>query len=406
MIGIDGNEANVEKRVGVGRYAYEVLQQFYRLRSTVYGLQLTVYLKDKPSLDLPRETDWWKYRVVGPKFLWTQIGLPLALFNNRHLKRRQMDVFFTPTHYAPRFCPCPRVISIMDLSFLHFPEMFKREDLYQLKSWTNYSVKKATKILTISEASKNDIIKSYGVSREKVVVTYPGRNEVLSSKYKQSFSSNKVLSMEDVRRKYGIDGDYILSVGTLQPRKNYVKLIEAFARVILNPPKVGEESQMGSFASLMMTDSLQLVIVGKKGWLYEEILQAPKKFGVEDKVKFLDFVPDEDLPVLYQKAKCFVLVSLYEGFGLPVLEAMSFGCPVIASNVSSLPEVVGEAGILVDPSKAEEITKAIRKVIEMEEGEREETVQKGYQQAKKFSWEKCAKETLEVLEEVNQIKTK
>lgn len=367
IIGIDGNEANVKEKVGVGRYAFELLRQFKEAPSS--KLQFQIYLKDKPLADLPEEIDWWQYRVVGPRKFWTQIGLPFNLF----FHQTRPDVFFTPAHYAPRFSPCPRVISIMDLSFLRYPEMFKKSDLYQLKNWTAYSIKKAVKILTISEASKNDIIKYYHVPEEKVRVTYPGTNMAHNTEH---------ITLNTIKKKYGIEGDYILSVGTLQPRKNFVKLIQSLSILVSEYPNI------------------TLVIVGKKGWLYEEILAAPKKFGVEDKVKFLDFVPDEDLPALYQNAKCFVLVSLYEGFGLPVLEAMKYGCPVLASNVSSLPEVVGEAGILVDPENTEEIADRLLRVLRLPREEREKMIEKGFVQVKKFSWEKCAQETLSVLKEV------
>ena len=142
--------------------------------------------------------------------------------------------------------------------------------------------------------------------------------------------------------------------------------------------------------------SLELIIVGKKGWLYEEILEAPKKFKIEDKVKFLDFVPDEDLPLLYKNALCFVLPSLYEGFGLPVLEAMKYGCPVITSNVSSLPEAGGDAALYVDPKSIDDIASKIKLLI-ADKKLRQELIRKGYEQVKKFSWEKTARETLRVL---------
>ena len=135
--------------------------------------------------------------------------------------------------------------------------------------------------------------------------------------------------------------NYILSVGTLQPRKNYSKLIEAFSLFLK--------------ANKQKFSDLQLLIIGKKGWLYEEILAAPRKFGVAERVKFLDFVKDEDLPGYYAHALCFALPSLYEGFGLPVLEAMAYQCPVVVSNVSSLPEIAGKAAVYVDPESAESI---------------------------------------------------
>lgn len=370
IIGIDGNEANIKNRVGVGRYAFELLKQLSQYPMS--NVQYQIYLKEKPLSDMPKRSNAWEYQVVGPKRFWTQIGLPLALWRQK-MSGRAPEVFFTPSHYAPRFCPVSSVISIMDLAYLHFPEMFKKNDLYQLKSWTKYSIEKAAKILTISQASRDDIIKYYQVPAGKVVVTYPGNSMKLTAK------SDK---FKDVAKRYEIEGDYILSVGTLQPRKNYVKLIKALSILISQYP------------------SITLVIVGKKGWLWEEILAAPKKFGVANRVKFLDFISDEDLAMLYKQAKCFVLVSLYEGFGIPVLEAMSFGCPVVTSNVSSLPEVVGEAAILVDPEKTEAIATAIQKVLELKPAERQAMIDKGYIQAKKFSWEKCARQTLAVLEEV------
>jgi glycosyltransferase involved in cell wall biosynthesis len=368
LIGIDGNEANIEKKVGVGRYAFELLKQFYTYHLS--PITYHIYLKDEPLPDLPSKNDWWQYKVVGPRKFWTQIGLPMVLIKER-LFGKSPDVFFTPSHYAPRFSPCPTVISIMDLSYLYFPEMFRKQDLYQLKNWTAYSVRKACRILTISRSTKRDIMKYYQVPEERVVVTYPGGDEVSSIKY-------QVLSMKDIREKYGIKGDYILSVGTLQPRKNFVRLIQTLNILISQYPNIS------------------LVIVGKPGWLFEEIYQAPKKFGVEKKVKFLNYVPDEDLPGLYKGATCFVLVSLYEGFGIPILEAMSNGCPVVASNISSLPEVVGKAGILVDPYNIEDIAQGIKKAIK----NRKALIKKGVVQCQQFSWEKCAKETLEVLKNV------
>ena len=434
IIGIDGNEANIEKKVGVGKYAYELLWQLYKnqkssfgkpfgtssgrglrmmlskveaskliLRQTQddaeqsrgiktqnYNFKLKIYLKDKPLPDLPKETDWWQYKMVGPGKLWTQIGLPLALFEESLLKDCRLGVFFTPTHYAPRFCPCPNVVSIMDLSFLYFPRMFKKQDLWQLKNWTAYSIRKASKVLTISESSKRDIIEYYQIPEDQVVVTYPGY-DMLKLKSQNS-------NLKTIREKYGIESEYILSVGTLQPRKNFVRLIEAFKNIKYHLPAGGSNIKK-------QDENIKLVIVGKKGWLYQEILDAPNKFGIQGEVKFLDYVPDEDLAGLYKGARCFVLVSLYEGFGLPVLEAMSLGCPVVVSNVSSLPEVAGEAGVLVNPNDLQDIAKGIGKVLKMNSEERNMMIQKGLKQAKKFSWEKCAKETLRILEEVADQKS-
>ncbi len=379
IIGIDGNEANVKKRVGISEYAFELLRQFSKIN--FQNSKFTIYLKDDPVSDMPAESEGWKYRIIKPGKLWTQWRLPLDLY----LRKSRPDVFFSPSHYAPRFSPVPTVISIMDLSYLYFPEMFNRADLLQLRNWTAYSVKNAKKILTISKSSKNDIINSYKVPAERIIVTYPG--------IKQSASlSQHIYVMNQLKARYKISDNYILFVGTLQPRKNIERLIEAFALMLKNADLNAEKRQ-----------NLQLVIVGKKGWLYEKILAAPKKFEIEDKVKFLENVNDDELAIFYKHALCFVLPSLYEGFGLPVLEAMQAGCPVITSDVSSLPEAGGDACIYIDPEDAGDIADKIWKLITTEKL-RHELIEKGKKQVKKFSWEKTARETLSVLEEIAQNK--
>jgi glycosyltransferase involved in cell wall biosynthesis len=377
IIGIDGNEANVEKRVGIGEYAFQLLWQLERRKSQEVRHTFMIYLKDKPLSHLPAESKQWQYRVFGPKKLWTQWRLPLDLYT--HFPRP--DVFFSPTHYAPRFSPVPTVVSIMDLSYLRFPELFAKKDLVQLKQWTDYSVRKATKILTISNASKNDIINAYGVDPSCVVVTHLGIKTTISL-------TPHIYSMNELRMKYGVSDQFILFVGTLQPRKNITRLIEAFHRVI---------------TSSNQEDKLQLIIVGKRGWLYDEILAKPKELGIEDRVKFLENVNDEELHLFYKHALCYVLPSLYEGFGLPVLEAMQQGCPVITSNVSSLPEAGGDAALYVNPEDVSDITKKIKDVI-TDEKLRKQLREKGFEQVKKFSWEKTAQETLKVLEEVGNKK--
>lgn len=370
IIGIDGNEANVEKKVGISEYAFELLWQFSEFRNQkslastneAERVEFRIYLKEKPRDDLPKEINNWKYRIAHPRKLWTQFALPIDLY----FHKPRPDIFFSPTHYAPRFSPIPTAISIMDLSYIHYPQMFKKSDLYQLKNWTLYSVKNAKKVFTISNASKDDIIKIYNQPEGKVVVTYPG----IKSKMQKS---------ELQKEKFQREGKYILFVGTLQPRKNIVRLIEAFSKIDKK--------------------DLSLVIAGKKGWLYEEILNAPKELGIENRVKFLEFVSKEELEVLYQNALCLVLPSLYEGFGLPVLEAMKNGCPVIISNVSSLPEAGGDAALYVNPEDVNDIASKIRELINNEKL-RKELIEKGYKQVKKFSWEKTAKETLKALEEI------
>ena len=374
-IGINGYEAvmprfgydskiGLPRRVGSSEYCFELLINLNRIDKKN---QYLIYLPQNPTSDLPKESENWHYKIVRPKRMWTLFGLSLEFL----LKKSKVDIFFSPTHYLPIVAPVKSAVSVLDVSYLHFPELFKKRDLYQLKNWTAYSVKKASKVFTISQSSKDDIIKKYRLPEDKVVVTYPGIKS-------ESRIMNYESGSDTLRKKYGIDGDYILFVGTLQPRKNIVRLIEAFSKI---------------------KNDIQLIVVGKKGWLYEEILQAPKKFNIEDRVKFLDSVTDEDLPIFYKNAICFVLPSLYEGFGLPVLEAMQYGCPVITSNVSSLPEAGGDAAIYVNPLDIDDITKNLESIIQNSEL-REKLIKKGYEQVKKFSWAKTAKETLMALKSI------
>jgi glycosyltransferase involved in cell wall biosynthesis len=367
IIGIDGNEANVDVKVGIGEYAYQLIVGMADLITQEERSSLQIYLKNLPNSTLPKKREKLTYSIVGPSRLWTQVGLPLNLY----IQYPRPDVFFSPTHYAPRFAPCPTVVSVMDLSYLFFPELFRKDDLYQLTNWTKYSVEGAKKIITISKSSKNDIIKKYGIQSDKIEVVYPGI-KALSMKEKD---------WKEIVKTYSLPEKYILFVGTLQPRKNIAKLIEAMSLV--------QDAQK----------DLHLVVVGKKGWLYEEILKAPEKFKISEKVHFLDFVTDEDLPHLYTHAECFVLPSLYEGFGLPVLEAMQHGCPVITSNISSLPEAGGDAALYIDPKSAKDIAEKIDQVLS-DKKLRESMVSKGYEQVKKFNWEKSAQQVLDILKNV------
>lgn len=390
VIGINGYEAAVPRfgfdketglpnRVGSSEFCFQLLTALSIIDKKN---EYFIYLPTNPASDMPKEERNLHYVVFSSIKLWTLLGLSKKLFSDRN----KIDVFFSPTHYLPLYVPCPSVISILDVSYLHFPKLFKKKDLYQLKLWGRYSIGKAKKIITISKASKNDIIKAYGVSEDKVVVVCPGIKSEIQNSKSETNTKLKMQNSKSLKEKFGIDKEFILFVGTLQPRKNIGKLIEAFSRL--------------KTQDLRLKTDLELIIVGKKGWMYEDILNAPKKFGIADRVKFLDSVTDEDLPSFYKNAICFVLPSLYEGFGLPILEAMKYGCPVITSNVSSLPEAGGDAAVYFNPESVEDIAEKIEKVISSEKL-RQEMVKKGYEQVKKFSWEKTARETLKVLQELS-----
>jgi len=276
-------------------------------------------------------------------------------------------------------------VTIHDLGYEYLPQYHEFPQKYYLNWSTVYAVKNATRLIAVSKATKNDLIKKLHCPSRKIEVVYEG---VEVERFQKKYSDGEV---KEVLGKYGISGDYVLSVGTVQPRKNYKRLIQAFNKFL------GYGLRVTGF------QNLQLIIVGKKGWMWEEILAEPKRLGIEGRVKFLEYVSDEDLPIIYQKAKCFVLPSLYEGFGLPVLEAMAAGCPVVASNTSSLPEVVREAGILVDPYNIDSIAEGITEILRYEDMEIQEMRKKGLERAREFSWEKAAGETLEIFKIINNM---
>jgi len=411
-IGINGYEAvvprfgfdekaNLPIRVGSSEYCYQLIKNLAEIdKKNNYF----IYLPVSPTLDMPPSSDNLKYIVFSSKKLWTLVGLSKKLTEDKN----SLDVFFSPTHYLP-ITNKKSVISILDVSYLKYPKLFKKKDLYKLKVWGRLSIKKAEKILTISQASKSDIIKEYGVRPDKVAVVYPGvKSEIRSSK-SETNTKFKMQNLKNIE-KFGIKNDYILFVGTLQPRKNIVRLIEAFSMVVQKYSSSERSESRNQFSTRQVPDGnlsssnnngLQLVIVGKKGWQYEKIFSAPEKFNVSDKVLFIEDASDEDLPALYKNAKVFILPSLYEGFGLPILEAMQNRCPVIASNVSSLPEAGGDAALYVDPNDTDDIKEKMEKLLE-DENLRKELIEKGYEQVKKFSWEKSAREVLKVLEEVGK----
>ncbi|MDP3973634.1 MAG: glycosyltransferase family 1 protein [Candidatus Daviesbacteria bacterium] len=372
-IAIDGYEANVLQRLGSSQVAFELIKNLEKIdRKNDY----TILLPSAPMEDFPKERQGWKYKILKPKMLWTRIALPLFLYTSR----QKVDLIFSPTHYIPRFSSVKRVVTIFDLSFLHFPESFLKKDLWQLKNWTKFSAQEADHIITISNFSKKDIIKQYGVSSEKITIAYPGFNKDIFKPIKDKEKKEKII------KEYGLGDSFLIYIGTIQPRKNLVRLMEAIARI----------------------ENLQLVIVGKtrdkgkSGWMFDKILQTPKNLGIEERVKFTGFVKSEDLPYLISGAKAFILPSLWEGFGIPVLEAMACGVPTLISNNSSLPEITGKGGIKFDPYSVDQIEQAIRTIIS-DKKLWQKYSKEALIQSKKYSWKKMAREVKRVFEIVGEI---
>jgi len=357
-IGIDGNEANVDMHVGVSIYTLELLNHFSKLKRP--DVKCIIFLRDEPNNHMPQENDHFTYEVIPAKILWSQIFLPYHL-----LFRSDITVFFAPAHYAPRFLKQPVVVTIHDLSYIKYPNEFLKKDLYKLNNWTKYSIMKARNIIAVSKTTKKDILNHFQLPENDVTVIYNGFSKTNIS----------VKPSSDVLKKYEIKNKkYLLYVGTLQPRKNVPTLIESYKEFREQHPE------------------FKLVLVGKKGWMFDAIYAKVQELNLEEHVIFTGFESDEALNTLYKNAFCFVLPSFYEGFGIPILEAMSVGCPVITSHASSLPEIGGEACLYFDPNDKNDLSEKLEKLIANKQLYAT-LITQGKKRVKEYSWSKCAEET-------------
>lgn len=367
IIGIDGNEANVKNRVGVNKYAFEMLWGLYRLNIKKGNPNnLIVYLKNLPLKDLPKETNNFKYVVLFGGGLWILTKLMPYLWKNPE----KINILYSPSHYTVPISHIRRVCSIMDLGYLNNSDHFEKKVFWQLKYWTAISIFVSRRILTISDSSKQDIVRHYPFASKKITVTHLGYDK---DKFNTNISNDLV---RRVKNKYSIVDDYILFVSTLKPSKNVEGLVDVYKLLIEN-------------CKLKIVP--QLVIAGRKGWMFEQ-------YKVNKNIIFTDFIDEKDKPALISGAKVFVLPSFWEGFGLDVLSSFACGVPAVISNVGSLPEVAGSAGIYVDPNSIESIASGIEKVLNMSDKEYNKQIELGFKQLEKFSWEECSRKTLEVIE--------
>jgi len=364
LIGIDASRSVAQERTGTENYSFDLIRHLLALRS---NHRYRLYFNHPPPYEL-RITNH-ESRVMPFPRLWTHLRL------SWEMARCPPDVLFVPAHVLPVVHPRRSVVTIHDLGYLYYPEAHRLLDRLYLDLSTRYNAHAAAHLIADSSATKRDLTERYGTEPDKITVVYPGYDQTTF----QPVRDEKVI--EAVKARYDIAGNYVLFVGTLQPRKNLIRLTEAFSN--LQYP----------------ISNIQLVMAGKKGWLYEKIFQQVEELGLERRVVFTGYVVEGDLPALLSGARLFVFPSLYEGFGLPVLEAMACGTPVVCSSASSLPEVAGDAAVLLDPLDVEGLAAAMERVLHDEEL-RAELIERGFEQARKFSWERCARETLEVLENV------
>jgi len=361
-IGIDASRAAVAARTGTEWYSLQVIRRLVTLDAEdTYTLYSRAPLPAEVPLAPPRVTA----RVMPFPRLWTHARL------SWEMTRRPPDVLWVPAHVLPLVHPRRAVVTIHDLGYLHHPESHPALHRLYLRLSTAWSARAATHLIAVSQATKSDLVREYDVSPDKVTVVYHGVDERFRP-------VDDPTTLAAVRQRYGIAGPYVLYVGTLQPRKNLVRLVEAFAQIL--PPLVGGV----------------LVLAGRKGWLYDAIFETVARLGLTGRVIFPGYVDAADVPSLMAGAQLFVLPSLYEGFGLPVAEALACGVPVVCANVSSLPEVAGDAALLVDPTDVDALAGAMRRAL-TDEPLRRDLIARGFRQAARFSWDRCAAETLAVL---------
>ena len=294
----------------------------------------------------------------------------------RKLRRDRPDLVHVQ-YTAPLSCPVPIVVSVHDVSFLEHPEYFTRFRQWQLRVTVARTVRAAARILTPSEFSRCSILRAYNVSGDKVVVVPSAVSSAFRPVQRQS-------ALELIQSRFGIPGPFILTVGDLQPRKNHLGLIRAFEELLRANPQLPH----------------RLVMVGKNTWYSPEVRRFAGDSPVAERLHFAGFVDDEDLVHFYGACDLFVFPSFYEGFGLPILEAMACSRAVACSNTSAMPEVADSAGILFDPHSAGEMTRAMRDLL-LDAELRGRMERLGAQRAARFSWQEAARKTLDVYYDVS-----
>ena len=357
LIGIDASRSVSPQPTGTEIYSRYLIEAL--LSRAPDRISFRLYFNQPPQSTFSNPSS--AIKVIPFPHLWTHVRLSLEMMLHRP------DLLFVPAHVLPIVHPRRSVVTVHDLGYLYFPEAHPPRQRWYLDRSTRWHTRTAAHLLADSAATKRDLINQYHADPDTITVAYPG----LDPSVKRVDDPAEIAR---VKAKYHIDGDYLFYLGTIQPRKNLQRLIEAF----LQPP----------------TSNLQLLVAGKPGWYSEQFLQQ-----AHDRVKFIGYVDAADKNTLLSGAMAFVFPSLYEGFGFPVLEAMACGVPVLCSNTSSLPEVAGDAALLVNPLEVDAIAHGLQEIVTNAEL-RKTLIERGYQQAQKFTWQACAEVVLNVFEKV------
>ena len=374
--------AAVHGRAGLGRYAESLARALLAREPERFAL----FYNRTLSTHLPPNLTETPIRTVRAGYKPWRMAVWLGQLAHIGFDRLLpgAELFHATEHLLMPLRHTPCVLTIHDLAFRLFPHCHKLLNYVFLNLAMPLFVRRADHLIAVSYSTKQDLVRLYSVDPGKITVIY----EAADSR----FRPQPVEEIKRVRRKYSLPAHFILSLGTIEPRKNYQRLLEA---LVLLRQRCGA----GNWG--LNAEEWRLVIVGEKGWLYQPFLRRLEELGLQREVILLGRVPDEDLPALYSTATLFVFPSLYEGFGLPPLEAMACGTPVACSRASSLPEVGGKAVRYFDPTNAEEMARVMHEVLR-DEALRAEMRERGFEQAKRFSWQQTAEKTMGVYRVVTQ----
>ncbi|BAY33761.1 group 1 glycosyl transferase [Nostoc carneum NIES-2107] len=366
-IGFDAT-AIPSNRVGAGNYIFSLVQSLSKvdIKNNYYIFAKAEHIQE--------------WRISNPNFhfitvdisskalrlLWEQTGLPLAI------KRWRIEILHSPHYTAPIIKPCKSVVTFCDMTFQLIPEKHRPIQRIFFPLMMSWNAQHADKLIAISESTRQDAIRLLKIEANKIITIPLAANK--------NFRVLPNSDIEQICNRYNLKHKkYIYYVGALEPRKNVPILIEAYAKIAAD------------------FIDIPLVIVGKKAWMYDEIFERVSSLGLQDRVHFLGHIPEPDLIGLYNGSRVFVYPSIYEGFGLPVLEAMQCGTPVVTTNISSMPEVAGDAAILIAPDDTQGLANALQQLL-LDDNLVNQLSQQGLARATKFSWDICAEETRKVYE--------
>ena len=367
-IGIDGRAAKWYRGTGIGTYTYQLINSIDKVDNINDYL---VFLPENSALDLSDNFNIELVRATTESNFWDEVRVPNILND------KKIDLYHVPQNGVGlnNNIDCHKAITLHDIIPLRMPETVSDRYLYIFNNELPKIINNCDGIITVSEFSKQDIAKEFNFPKNKIFVTHLASEDIYRPLDK--CQCKKILEKE-----YGIKGDFILYVGGFSPRKNIIGLIESF-----------------SLLKKKTRQNLKLVITGKKGISYSIYKNRTVSLGIENDVIFTDFIPLEKLPIFYNASKLLAYPSFYEGFGLPPLEAMACGTPVIASNLTSIPEVCNDSALLIDPYNTYELTSSIERVLN-DESLRLSMIKKGLIQSSKHSWNLTAKSTLSAYEKI------